>query len=525
MRWTALLLASCLHASAWCAQPVRVAMAEWGTLNPLLLSGDADSEAVDLLFDRLVTMDEKGRFIPELLESWDIREGGKLVILRLRPGLTWHDGRPIEAEDVVFTWRSLRLPRVRKVADTVSGVADLDSLTAEGPLTVRIRLARPRGSLLSDLFNFIPVPRHRYQVGAHPATDAINFAPVGSGPYRLAGPATKQAIRLQRWEGYRGIHPGRSEAFELLLQDPGGAILPALESETYHYSETLSAHRLQFYLVRKGVRGKGLLQTFFAPNHGFNAAFLNCSPARSLLGDRALRQALAELVPWQEFARAQRFLPYPSHTSFWIPESLTDHPTPRPLPQPARAEAILEAAGWRRGPDGIRRDAAGRRLALVAYEANGVRNARSEARLMSTLARAAGIEIEVRSVPWEQLMPLATKGQGDMWFYGWILSTDPDVDSPLFTRAGLQTRANVSAYVNPEVDRLFERGRFTLDPEARKQIYLEISEILYRDRPFIPFHRRQTMVIAHRRLKGVAFGSLGQSYGFWPGRRAWRLED
>ena len=150
------------------------------------------------------------------MESWTLLKGGREVVLKLRPGLSWQDGSPIQAEDVVFTWKALRLPRVRQVGDTVAGVTSLDSLVAEGPLTVRIHLKRPRGTLLSDLYNFVPVPRHHYQVGPNPLNDRVNFAPVGSGPYRVVGQATTRRLVLERWGGYRGVHPGVAPGFELL---------------------------------------------------------------------------------------------------------------------------------------------------------------------------------------------------------------------------------------------------------------------------------------------------------------------
>lgn len=168
MRWRSLLLITCLFCGLGAAEPIRVAVDGWTTLNPLLMTRDTDGEAVDLVFDRLVTMDAEGTFIPGLLQGWTVLKGGREVVLELRPGMTWHDGTPIEAEDLVFTWKSLRMPQIRAIADTAGGVASLDSLVAEGPLRVRIRLSRARGTLLSDLYNFIPVPRRHYQLGTKP---------------------------------------------------------------------------------------------------------------------------------------------------------------------------------------------------------------------------------------------------------------------------------------------------------------------------------------------------------------------
>ncbi len=521
MRWRSLLLAFSLCPALWPGETIRVSVGEWSTLNPLLISQDTDSEATDLLFDRLVTLDAQGQFIPELLESWTVLNGGREIVLKLRPGLTWHDGRPIEAEDIVFTWKALRLPRVRAIADTVGGASSLDSLRAEGPLTVRIRLARPRGTLLMDLYNLIPVPRHLYQVSAKPREAKVNFLPVGSGPYRATGTPTTKHLQLQRWEGYRGTHPGKAAAFELWdASEEDATILNAFKEERLHYS-TVGA--LRYYLVRKGVQGAGSLQTMAAPQASFSAYFLNCDAGRSLLGELAIRQAIAELVPWRDLARGQRFFPARLARGFWPPESWAYDPVPRSVPRPDRAGSILDGAGWKPGPDGIRQNAKGRRLVLVAYESSPSTR-RSMANLLAVQAARVGILIEVRALPFTELTTKASQHDGDIWSFAWTLALDPDVDSPLFTKEGFRTTANISSYLNPEVDRLFDQGRHTLDPQARKRIYLGLSEIIYRDRPIIPISYTQTRVVASRRLQGMSFNLLGQSFGFWPGRRGWTLE-
>lgn len=521
MRWRSLFLTFCLFCGLAAAEPIRVAVGEWTTLNPLLMSRDTDGEVTDLLFDRLVTMDARGAFIPSLLKDWQVLNGGREVVLNLRPGMAWHDGAPIESEDLVFTWNALRLPRVRAIADTVGGVATMDSLVAEGPLRVRIRLARPRGTLLSDLYNFIPVPRRHYQAGAAPLLDAVNFQPVGSGPYRIIGQATTRFLRVERWEGYGGVHPGHWPAFEFSDATGEKAMFQAVLDGRYHYG---AARLLPHYLVRKGVLGQGRLRALSIPQAAFGAFFLNCDPRRSLLGDLALRQALAELVPWEEFARARRFFPNRLASSFWPPENWAHDPTPRPLPQSSRAESILESAGWRMGPDGLRHDAKGRALILVAYDLDTT-PAPTTTQLLAAKAAKLGLRIDIRRVSFETIAKKSANHDGDLWSYGWATALDPDVDAPLFTRDGYRTKANVSGYLNPEVDRLFDEGRYTLDPIVRRRIYLKLSEIIWRDKPLIPLNYYLARILVDRRLQGVSFNPLGQAYGFWPGRRGWALEE
>ncbi|HEX9081622.1 MAG TPA: ABC transporter substrate-binding protein [Holophagaceae bacterium] len=512
----------------WCATlvlgavtPIRVGLSGWSTLNPLLLSRDTDVEVTDLLFDRLVTVDEHGRFLPEMLQSWEVRDGGREVILRLRPGLTWHDGSPIEAADLVFTWKMLRLPQVRAINDTVPGVRSLDDLQAEGPLTVRIRLSQPRGTLMSDLYNFIPVPRKYYAVGAHPASQPINFAPVGSGPYRVVGQADRKHVTLERWAGYHGPHPGSWPAFELVNTDPIKDVRPPLLDGQLHLCPV---GPLTHYLVRHGAILQGRLKAYASPQAAFNAFFLNCDPHRSLLGDVRLRQALAEMVPWEELSRGRQLFGNRLATSFWSPESWAYDPTPRPLPKLSRAVALLDDAGWRLGPDGLRHDEQGRALTLIAYEESDA-GKRSVTHLLVARAATVGVRIEIRPVSFDDLAVKAANHEGDIWAYGWTTGLDPNDDSPLFTHEGLLSKANVSAYQNPEIDKLFDEGQHTLDPGARKRIYRRIADLIWRDRPVIPLTYNLNRYVASPALQGVAFNTLGQPYAFWPGMRGWTLAE
>ncbi len=500
------------------AAPIRVGLDGWTTLNPLLLSRDTDVEMVDLVFDRLVTVDDKGNFLPELLQSWDIRQGGREVVLHLRPGMTWQDGSPIEAEDLVFTWRMLRLPQVRAINDTVPGVRSLDDLKALDPLTVQIRLSRPRGSLMSDLYNFIPVPRKHYAVGTDPSHQPVNFAPVGSGPYRIVGEATRSVVHLERWEGYRGAHPGAWPAFDLVSIDKLKDVRQPLAEGQLHLCPV---GPLTHYLVRHGAVPGGL-RAYASPQAAFNAFFLNCDPKRSLLGDVRLRQALGEMVPWVELSRGRQFFGTRLATSFWSPEGWAYDPTPRPLPKLSRARALLDAAGWKTGPDGLRRDAQGRPLMLVAYEQSGL-GQRSVTHLLVAEAAKVGVRIELRQIPADDVFLKAAKHDGDIWSYGWTTGLDPNDDSPLFTLEGLHSGANVSAYLNPEMDRLFDEGQHTLDPEARKRIYRRIAGLIWQDRPIIPLTYNLTRYIANPQLKGIGFSTLGQPFAYWPGMRGWTL--
>lgn len=510
-----------LMAFALQAQPISIALDKpVMSLNPLLLAREVESQVADLVFDRLVALDASGAFVPQLLESWRVSGDGKDILLTLRPGLTWQDGSPIEAEDVVATWRMLSLPQVRRVYDLI-GVRTFDQVVAEGPLRVRIHLKRARATLLADLYNFQPVPRRLYVMGADPFQHPLNFAPVGSGPYRVLPGAQSREIRLQRWPGYRGSHPGRWEGFCFRVQpsDPE-AYGRQLKAGEYHWGEL---DWFRHYLLRRSDWGGGNLVAQSTPLASFSSFWFNCDPKKSLLGDVRLRRALGEAQPW-EFLRSQRRLRSERlATSLWPPQSWAFDASVEPLPRIERAATLLDEAGWHLGPDGKRRDAQGRVLHLVLYAVKGY-SARDHSQAFCDALGGLGVEVDLRRTSMGESYVKATQADGDIWDFDWTTSLDPDNESPLFTSEGIQGGTNITGYHSAEVDRLFEAGRHELDPGRRKLIYEAINQRIQQDQPLLQLSYGVSYLALDRRLRGVGFNLLGQTYGYVPGRRGWWLE-
>ena len=515
------LLCSFLAGLLQASGPISIALDKpVMSLNPLLLAREVEVQVVDLVFDRLVALDDHGEFVPQMLESWEISKDGRDILLKLRPGLTWQDGGAIEAEDVVATWRMLSLPEVRKINDLV-GVRTLDSLTTEGPHRVRIRLKTARATLLSDLYNFQPVPRRHYAQGAGLLKHPLNYAPIGSGPYRVLPGAHATDIQLQSWSGYHGSHPGRWGAFRFRVQpqdkEEYGRQLKAGE---YNFGEL---DWFRHYLLRRGAFGDGNLVAQSTPLASFNTFWFNCNPERSLLGDIRLRRALSEALPW-EFLRAQRKLRAERlATSLWPPQSWAFDQAVERLPRLDRAVPLLEEAGWLLGPDGVRRNAKGRELRLVMFSAQGY-SGRDHADSFCTALREVGVKVDLRRTAVDGPFVMATKGEGDIWDYAWNTGLDPDNESPLFSSDGIASGSNLTGYHNREVDRLFEQGRHELDPVQRRSHYLKINEQIQSDHPMLQLTYGVSYLVLDRRLRGVGYNPLGQTYGYVPGRRGWWLE-
>jgi peptide/nickel transport system substrate-binding protein len=515
------LLACCLLllAPLRAQEPIRIQLGSTVSLNPLIVFDEGQNQALDLLFDRLVTMDAKGAFVPQILERWTFSADNRELLLKIRPGLRWHNGEPIVADDLLFTWRLLRTPKMLALADNQA--AGIPSLEKVDPLTLRIRLERPRATLLAELYNFIPVP-HTYPAVTDPRTHPYNRAPIGSGPYRVAPESTGDRLVLVRWDGYRGPHPGAWPKVEFLLSE-NRLGTKAVEDGSVDFYE--SSSWLSYYLVRTGARNYRNVVPIQGMREGFQALWFNCDPKISLLGDARLRKALAELYPWDEISRVRSVWPLQAAGSIWPPDSWAYDSTARPLPRKEMAQTLLDEAGWHRGGDGWRRDTKGRELRLeYIFQQTQVKDPVISSFLAA--ARECGIRIEERGLPYAQTLEAQIKGQGDIWLVNWTNNgPDPSGDGQLFTTSGIPSGTNFTRYRNPMVDQLFEDGLHATDLEQRILIYRRINQIITADRPLLLLYYLNYFGFRHKRLKGVSYQKRGTVYGFVPGMRGWTLEE
>lgn len=499
-------------------EPIRISLGSNVSLNPLIVVDEGQSQVFDLIYDRLITMDAQGHFLPQILERWDFSPDNRVLTLKVRPGLRWQDDSPLDARDILFTWKLIRTPKMLQLGDNQG--AGIPAMELVDSLTLQIRLDRPRASLLAELYNFIPVPR-TYPPVTDPAKHPYLTRPIGSGPFKVAPESSKEHLILKRWAGYRGPHPGAWPQVVFELQGGGG--FKALEEGKIQFFE--GGSWFDYYMIRTGVRGYKNVECRQGTRDGWRALWFNCDPKFSVLSDVRLRRALSELYPWDAIGKVRSMWPVQAAGCVWPPSSLAYDNSPHPLPRRQLAESYLDEAGWKRGADGWRRNSAGRELRLeYIYQAGP----RVDPILNSFLvaARECGIRIEERAVSFEKTLEAQAKSQGDIWLVAWINNgPDPHGDYRLFTSDGIPSNTNLSHYRNPMVDQLFEDGVHATDAEQRSLIYRRINQILTADRPLMLLDYSVYYGFIHRRLKGVVYSNRGTVYGFVPGTRGWTLSN
>jgi peptide/nickel transport system substrate-binding protein len=482
--WVVLALAVLL--SGGCAQerePGTVVMlieASPISLDPRI-GTDAQSQRIgNLLFDPLLVRDRNFNLQPWLAASWESPDP-RTYIFRLRRDARFHDGRPLTARDVRYTFESLLGGEVESAkAPAFSRVAAVEALDDH---TVVIRLKEPYASFLTNLTQgaFGVVPE-----GAGPLLGA---APVGSGPFRFVRAAQDEEIVLARnadyWreppriEGvrFRIVPDATTRALELRK----GAADIALNSLP---ADMVEALRREPHLTI--TQGPGYTFQYLA----LNAANSELTPTvRRAIAHAVNRDELISTL-WRGLVRPATSILPPEHWAF--AHGLAEYQFDRD-----RARELLDAAG-------LKPDAHGVRLRLEMKTSTDQTGRELAAVIQDQLARV-GIDIEIRSYEFATFYADIQKGHFDLFSLRWLgANEDPDILEYVFASSKFPPAgANRGRYSNAEVDRLIDLGRNATDPAARRAAYVPVQEIVNSELPYIPLWYLNTVAVHNRRLTNL----------------------
>lgn len=456
----------------------------------------AARQAASLLFSGLVRLDARLRPQPDLASGWEISPNELIWTFTLRPNLKWHDGTPLTADDVVYTYDTLRKLDQPSVAQ-----ADfqefVDRVEKVNSLGIRITLRRRFAPLMADLAYPI-LPKHLLE-GLSPQEIARRPITVGSGPFRLRE-QRPEAVLLEAHESY---HYGRPflDGVALVVAEDEGVAARALAAGDLLVGQ-LSWETAQGLLYHPSLR------VVDYPELGFNYVAFNLRPGR-LFSDHNLRLAWAYALDKESLvaqATNGRGIAVWSHIP--APSWAYDPQVPRLKQDLARARALLTQSGWRDADgDGVL-EKEGQELRLELYVRSDDADRMKTAHLMAEALREVGFAVEV--TPSDFSSTLAAKRQPPFNFeamvMGWNLGEDPD-DYHLFHSSQIPTRDSPSLYNfigfrNAEFDRLSVEARATADLSRRRALYAQIQRLLAELQPYYSLWAERRAVVLNRRLRG-----------------------
>jgi peptide/nickel transport system substrate-binding protein len=457
-------------------------------LNPLFLHQDAASveqQVARLSFEPFIDFDPAGREIPELLSrvpsqgNGDLSRDGRTIVYRLRPGIRWSDGVVVTSDDVLFTLRAILDPR--NPVPSREGYDLIDRARARGPHVVVFHLKHAWAPAVDTFFSYgyrpqFVLPEHVLSKQAPLAQAPFNAAPlVGDGPYKFIawrrGESLLYVANPRYWRG-----APKTKRLDIRIIPDVATNLVLLQSRELDWNliapvqqNVLRSHRDIVYRYEPTSVVAGLV--------------LNLS--RAPLNDARVRRALAMAIDRGSISRKITLGRYPVTDVIQPRFSWAFDPAVKePGYDPAGADKLLDATGWRRGPDGMR-SKAGEALTLLYVQFKETATGMRVATMVQAELRQRGIDVQLKTITNQQLFLPSTgvlaSGNFDLAYVPFTMGSDPDDSSIL--RCGAPS--NYMRYCNHAVDALETAALASPSHPTRKALYGRIERLVAADVPIL----------------------------------------
>jgi peptide/nickel transport system substrate-binding protein len=416
-------------------------------LDPHKTSAYFSFEVLENVFDTLVAPDANLEMRPALAESWNVSPDQLAWTFHLRHGVTFHDGSPLRADDVVYSFRRIIDQKLAN-ADKFSAVT---GVTAPDQSTVRITLKQPTPNLLTNLGGFKGVAivlRRNVESGQ------IATHPIGTGPFAFASQKSGDSIVLKANKAYWAGAPKVSGVTFRFISEPSTA-LSALQAGEIDWTDAIPPQRVA------ALKNDDSITLAATPSNDY--WYLALNEARDPWKDVRVRQAIAYAIDRDAIVQATSYgtavanqLAIPKGNPWYTPYGAYRHDV-------EKAKSLLAEA-----------DAKPKNLdMLVTTEYPETVTA---AQIIADNLAPLGITVNIRTVDFATWLDEQNNGHFDMLMMGWLGNIDPD--DFYYAQHHTDGSSNAQKFSNPEVDRLLDAGRVETDRNARADDYAKAATII-----------------------------------------------
>jgi peptide/nickel transport system substrate-binding protein len=515
-------------------------------LNPHFATGTKDQDASRIFYEPLAGFDPDGNVVPVLAAELPSTQNGGLakdltsVTWRLKKGVTWHDGKPFTADDVVFNYEFVMDPANKTVTTgSYTEISKIDKLDSH---TVKLTFKKPQ-PFWSDAFcgvRGMVIPKHVFEPyrGAKAQEAPANLKPVGTGAYRVVDFRPGDVVRAEANPSY---HVPNRPFFDALETKGGGdaasAARAVLQTGEYDYAWNLQVEDDILKRLEQGGRGRVNIWSTGNPEHiqcnttdpwtevdGERSSIKTTHPT---LSDPAVRQALTLLV--DRAAVHEQIYGRGGQTSanFLNAPSRFHSKNTRWEFNPEKAAQILEAAGWKKGADGVRAKD-GKRLKFVFQTSINAPRQKTQA-IVKQAAAKAGIEIELKSVV-ASVFFASDPGNPDTYphFYADLQMYNTTMTAPdpapfmlqfcsweVAQKANNWQGRNITRFRNEDYDRAYRAAEGEVDPVKRAALFIRMNDIAVQNVAVLTVLWRNGVSGSSTKLRGMDLSG-------WDGT-LWRL--
>jgi len=485
-------------------------------LNPYWATGTKEQEGSRMFYEPLAAWDNDGNLLPVLAAevpspgNGGVSADGKVVTWKLKQGVTWHDGKPFSADDVVFNWEYARDPAT--AASLISVYKDIQVEKVDAH-TVRVIFAKATPFWAEPFVgtNGMMIPKHLFApyIGAKSREAPMNMAPVGTGPYKFVDFKPGDMLRGALNPNYHQPNRPYFDAIEMKGGgDAIGAARAVLQTGEYDYAWNLQVE--DEILKRLEASGKGRVRIVAGGNiefimlnstdpwtevDGERASIKSKHPA---FQDKAVREAMGLLVDRkgvQDFIYGRTGVATANFLN--NPERFRSKTTKFEF-NVDKANQVLDAAGWKKGADGIR--AKGNVKLKFVYQTSVNQPRQKTQAIVKDACTKAGIDLELKSVTAAVFFggdfanpDTYQKFWADMQMYTTTMTQpDPQTFMEQYTSWEVAQKANkwagrnISRWRNDEYDALHRAAQAEMDPVKRAAMFVKMNEIVVGDGYIIP---------------------------------------
>lgn len=470
-------------------------------LDPHRSASPGNSRVQRSLFDSLVVELPNNEYGPWLAEKWEISEDGLTYTFHLRNDVTFTDGTKLDAEAVKFNFD--RIKTLESPGLALNYIGSLEETEVVDEYTVKFHFAEPFAPFLRYLATEnlgIVSPQ-----GVSERGDEFTVNPVGSGPFYISSYTLGNEYVLERnpnynWAPSSAQHTGKAYleklTFKIITEE--ATRVSALQSNDVQVIDTIPPQNLTQIKQAYQIQEVELLN--------YNAS-IHFNATKGVLQDKRLREALRLSVDWDQIVETIYLGTYERAYSILSPSLFGYDATLKEkwLTDAAKAEALLEEAGWVKGADGIRvKD--GQRLSLQMIDFYANREKRMDVMtIVQNLWKTVGVELNISTTAVGDYTEKSKNGDYDLWI-GSQYGPDPDgvLRPTLLARTGSHDR-----YQNKQIEELLNQATIEMDVEKRSQLYHQVQQIVHDEVYAIPVYVLPYTVASVKQVHDIGFDSKG----------------
>ena len=513
-------------------------------LNPHFATGTKDQDGSRIFYEPLGAFDPDGNIVPILasevpsVQAGTLAKDGRQVTWKLRKNVTWHDGKPFTADDVVFNWEYAADPAT--AATTIGAYKDIEKIDKLDSHTVRLNFKKPM-PFWAEAFcgpRGMIVPKHLFEAykGGKSREAPTNLKPVGTGPYKFVDFKPGDTVRAELNPTYHGQNRPFFDALEMKGGgDAASAARAVLQTGEFDFAWNMQVADEILKRLEQGGRGKvdiaqsGNIEHIQCnqtdPWTDVDGEKSSLKTKHPFLLDPAVRQALSLLVDRASIQEQIYGRTGQSTANFLNAPSRYRSQNIKWEFNVDKANQILEQAGWKKGADGIRAKD-GKKLKMV-YQTSINPERQKTQQVVKQAAAKAGIELELKSVvagvyfSSDVANPdTYAKFYTDIQMYTTTMGApDPQTFMEQFTTWEASSKENkwqgrnITRYRSEEYDKLFRAAENELDPAKRGAHFIKMNDMVVQQSIVIPVVWRMVISAVSNKLKGTDI--TGWDSNFW----------